>query len=140
MKLRITFLLLAFAVLLSVAPAHAQVVVVVAADSPATNLTAAQASQIFLAKSVSFPGGGAATPIDIASGPVRDEFYAKVTGKDPAQLRSYWAQLTFTGRAKPFRQAANAAEAKRLIASSPTSIGYLSASDVDDSVRVVFRP
>jgi ABC-type phosphate transport system substrate-binding protein len=139
MKLRIAFLLLALAVL-SVATAHAQVVVVVSADSPVTSLTAAQASQIFLAKSVTLPGGGAATPIDIASGPVRDEFYVKVTGKDPAQLRSYWAQLTFTGKAKPFRQAANAAEAKRLIASSPAAIGYLLESDVDGSVRVVLKP
>ena len=34
-----------------------------------------------------------------------------LTGKDAAQLKSYWAQLTFTGKAKPFRQAPSAAEA-----------------------------
>ena len=109
MKFRNASLCLALAALLPAA-AHAEVVVVVSANSPVTSLTAAQASQIFLAKSVTLPGGGAATPIDIASGPVRDEFYTKVTGKDAAQLKSYWAQLTFTGKAKPFRQAPSAAD------------------------------
>ena len=139
MKLRISLLAAATA-LLAMAGAHAEVVVVVAADSPVTSLTAAQASQVFLAKSVALPGGGAATPIDIASGPVRDEFYAKVTGKDAAQLKAYWAQLTFTGKAKPFKQAPNAAAARALIAGSPTAIGYLAPGDVDASVRVVLKP
>ena len=139
MKFRNAFLCLALAALLPAA-AHAEVVVVVSANSPVTSLTAAQASQIFLAKSVTLPGGGAATPIDIASGPVRDEFYTKVTGKDAAQLKSYWAQLTFTGKAKPFRQAPSAAEAKKLIAASPSAIGYLAPTDVDSSVRVVLKP
>ena len=139
MKLRNAFLCLALAALLP-AVARAEVVVVVSANSPVTSLTAAQASQIFLAKSVTLPGGGAATPIDIASGPVRDEFYTKVTGKDAAQLKSYWAQLTFTGKAKPFRQAPSAAEAKKLIAASPSAIGYLAPADVDSSVRGVLKP
>ena len=140
MKLRNPLLLISLAGLLPIAAAQAEVVVVVSANSPVTSLTSAQASQIFLAKSVSLPGGGAATPIDIASGPVRDEFYAKVTGKDAAQLKSYWAQLTFTGKAKPFRQAPGAAEAKKLIAASPSAIGYLAPADVDASVRVVLKP
>lgn len=140
MKFRIPFLLVAASALLAMASAHAEVVVVVAAKSPVTSLTKAQASQIFLSKSVSFPGGGTATPIDIASGPVRDAFYTAVTGKDAAQLKAYWAQLTFTGKAKPFKQAANAAEAKRLIAASPGMVGYLAPSDVDSTVRVVLTP
>lgn len=140
MKLRISLLSTLLFALLPIAGAHAEVVVVVSADSPVTSITSAQASQIFLAKSVSLPGGGNATPIDIASGPVRDEFYVGVTGKDAAQLKSYWAQLTFTGKAKPFRQASSAAEAKKLIAASPSAIGYLAPADVDASVRVVLKP
>jgi ABC-type phosphate transport system substrate-binding protein len=140
MKFPVSFLLAPVLALLAMGAAHAEVVVVVSAKSPVESLTSAQASQIFLAKSGTLPGGGAATPIDIASGPARDEFYAKVTGKDAAQLKAYWAQLTFTGKAKPFKQAPNAAAAKALIAGSPTAIGYLAPGDVDASVRVVLKP
>ena len=140
MKSPIPCLAVLAAALLATATAHAEVVVVVSAKSPVTSLTTAQAAQIFLSKSVSFPGGGAATPVDIASGGVRDEFYSKVTGKDAAQLKAYWSQLTFTGKAKPFKQAASAAEAKKLIAASPAMVGYLAPSDVDASVRVVLKP
>src|SRR5690606_17325297 len=98
MKLRNSSLLIGLAALLPIAAAHAEVVVVVSANSPVTSLTSAQASQIFLAKSVSLPGGAAATPIDIASGAVRDEFYAKVTGKDAAQLKSYRSEERRVGK------------------------------------------
>ena len=126
--------------LLAAGAAQAEVVVVVSASSPVTAVTKDQAAQIFLNKSVKLPGGGAATPIDQASGPARGEFYTKVTGKDEAQLKAYWAQLTFTGKAQRPKQAASAAEARKLVAASPGAIGYLAPSDVDASVRVVLKP
>lgn len=125
---------------LALTTAHAEVVVVVSAKSPVTALSKAQAAQIFLNKAVSFPGGGSATPVDQAGGAAREEFYAKVTGKDAAQLKAYWAQLTFTGKAQRPKQAASAAEVKKLVAGSPGAIGYLAPADVDASLRVVLKP
>lgn len=139
MNIRIPFLAVA-ASLLVAGTAQAEVVVVVAANSPVTAITKDQAAQIFLNKSVKLPGGGSATPIDQAGGPARGEFYAKVTGKDEAQLKAYWAQLTFTGKAQRPKQAASAAEARKLVSASPGAIGYLAPADVDASVRVVLKP
>lgn len=130
------FLLLASAT----ATASAEVVVVVSAKSAVTSLSKDQVSQLFLNKAVSFPGGGAATPVDQAEGPARDEFYSKVTGKAPAQLKAYWAQLTFSGKAQRPKQVGTGADAKKFVAGSPSAIGYLNAADVDGSVRVVFKP
>lgn len=128
------------ALCLSIPLAQAEVVVVVSAKNPVASLTKSQVAQIFLAKSVSFPEGGTAVPVDLAEGAARAEFYSKVTGKEAAQLRAYWSQLTFSGKAQRPREAANAGEARKLVAASPTMIGYLPAADVDGSVRVVFKP
>ncbi|WP_411834779.1 phosphate ABC transporter substrate-binding protein [Pseudoxanthomonas mexicana] len=121
--------------------AHAEVVVVMSAKSDVSSLSQAQVSQIFLAKSSSLPGGGAATPIDQDEGAaVRNEFYSKVTGKDAAQMKAYWSQLMFTGKAQRPKKVAGDDAVKKAVAASPGAIGYINAGAVDGSVKVVLKP
>lgn len=121
--------------------AQAEVVVVVSAKSDVGALSSAQVSQIFLAKSVSFPGGGTAMPVDQNEGAaVRNEFYTKVTGKDAAQLKAYWSQLLFTGKAQRPQKGADSEAVKKMVASKPGAIGYIEKSAVDASVKVVLTP
>lgn len=120
--------------------ACADAVVVVSAQSKVGNLTADQVSQIFLAKSTTFPNGEQAIPVDLSEGPAKEEFYSKVTGKDASQLKAYWSQLIFTGKGKPPKALADGNEAKKQIAANPNMIGYISKSAVDPSVKVVLTP
>lgn len=121
--------------------AGAEVVVVMSSKSDVEGLTVAQVSQIFLAKSSSLPGGGAATPIDQEEGSaVRDAFYSKVARKDAAQMKAYWSQLLFTGRAQRPKRVAGDAAVKQAVAADPGAIGYIDAGAVDGSVKVVLKP
>lgn len=114
------------------------VVAVVSARSPVTAMTNEQVADIFLGKTTRLPGGAAAVPIDLdEESPVRERFYTQFTGKSPAQVKAHWSKIIFTGRGQPPRQAANAAEARQLVADNPNAVGYLEASMVDASVRVV---
>ena len=88
----------------------------------ATPKSKAQVAQIFLAKTDALPNGRVAKPVDQADGSaVRNEFYDKVADKNAAQMKAYWAQLTFTGKAQPPRNVSGDAA-------------------VDGSVKVVFKP
>lgn len=121
--------------------AHAGVVVVVSSKSNVGSLTEAQVSQIFLAKSLSLPGGGAATPIDQEEGSAtRNAFYSNVTGKDAAQMKAYWSQLMFTGKAQRPKKVSGDDAVKKAVAASPTAIGYIDESAVDATVKVVLKP
>lgn len=121
--------------------AHAEVVVVMSAKSDVATLTANQVSQIFLAKSSSLPGGGRAVPLDQNEGAaVRDAFYSRVAGRDAAQLKSYWSQLMFTGKAQRPKQLASDDAVKKEVVATPGAIGYINASAVDASVKVVLKP
>ena len=118
--------------------ASADVAVVVSSKSGAGNLTAAQVSDIFLGKSSSFPGGGAAVPIDQSEGsPVRDEFYTKVTGKSAAQVKAYWSKIIFSGKGKPPKDVADSAAVKKQLAENPNAIGYIDKAAVDGTVKTV---
>ncbi len=120
------------------ASASAEVVAVVSAKSPVATLSKNQVVDIFLGKSSRFPDGNHAVPIDQAEGAVaRDEFYLRFAGKSAAQLNAHWSKIIFTGRGRPPREAAGAAEVKKRLAEDPLAIGYLDESQVDASVRVV---
>jgi ABC-type phosphate transport system substrate-binding protein len=124
-----------------VAAAHAEVVVVVSAKSAVSTLTKDQVSDIFLGKAATFPQGGQAVPIDLAPGAAnRDEFYTKVTGRTAAQLKSYWAKQSFSGKGTAPKAVAGDDEVKKLIAANPNTISYIDKSRVDSSVKVVFTP
>ena len=114
------------------------VVPVVSAKSPIAHLDATQVADIFLGKTSRFPDGSIAMPVDQGEdSPVRDRFYAQFTGKSPAQVKAYWSKIIFTGRGQPPRQAADSTEVKRIVSDNPHAIGYIDASQVDSSVRVL---
>ncbi len=124
---------------LTAGTASAEFVVVVSAKSPVGGLTAEQVGEIFLGKVSNFPGGGAATPIDQAEGsPLRDEVYNKVTGKSAAQMKAYWSKIIFTGKGQPPKEVADSAAVKKLLAESPSAIGYIDKGALDGSVKAVF--
>jgi ABC-type phosphate transport system substrate-binding protein len=134
---RIGSLLVAAAALMGM-PAAAEVVVIVSAKNPVASLSAEQVAQIYLGRAGSFPGGGAATPLDIKEGvALRDEFYAKVTDKNPGQVKSYWSKQMFSGKGSPPRELASAAEVRRAVAADPGAIGYIDRGALDGSVKEV---
>jgi ABC-type phosphate transport system substrate-binding protein len=114
------------------------VVAVVSAKSPLTSLNSSAVADIFLGKTSRFPDGSLAVPIDLnEDSPAREKFYAQLTGKSPAQMKAHWSKIIFTGRGQPPRQVASNAEAKKAIAENPNAIGYIDASQVDASVKVL---
>jgi ABC-type phosphate transport system substrate-binding protein len=113
--------------------AHADVVVIVSAESTAPTLNTEQISRIFQGKS------GLMTPVDIASpSRIRDEFYAKVIGIDYALVRAQWSRLIFTGKVAAPREFRSGAELVQAVAADPNVIGYVDRSFVNMTVKVVY--
>jgi ABC-type phosphate transport system substrate-binding protein len=116
-------------------PALAQSVAVIANPKHGGALSADQVANVFLGKSSDMTG------VDLPDGnAVRDAFYQKVTGKDAAQVKAYWAKLVFTGKAQPLKEMGSDAEVKKFVAANPNAIGYIDKGAVDGSVKVVLTP
>jgi ABC-type phosphate transport system substrate-binding protein len=132
--------LAAFGLALSLAAGTvcADVVAVVSAKSTVTSLSKSQVTDLFLGRSSRFPDGIQAVPIDQAEGSmVRDEFYSKIIGKSPAQVKAFWSKIIFTGRGQPPQAVPNSIEVKKRIVENPAAIGYIEEQLVDNTVRVV---
>lgn len=135
---RATVLALGLAISLASTMAVADVVVVVSAKSTVAALTKTQLEDIFLGRVSHFPNGQRAVPIDQTDGSAaREQFYTKLAGRTPAQMKAYWSKIIFTGRGQPPTEVSDGAELKKRLAANAEAIGYIDASLIDDSVRVV---
>jgi ABC-type phosphate transport system substrate-binding protein len=136
MLVRFTTAAVCLVLSLSGGSAVAEVVVVVAAQSNVAALSNSQVADIFLGKTRRFPNGDLAIPIDQAEGSAaREQFYLKVASRSPAQIKSHWSKIIFTGRGQPPVAVSDDAELKKRIAGNPAAIGYLDRRSLDASVR-----
>ena len=120
--------------------ASAGVAVIGNPDLGVTSITAAQAADIFLGKMTKLPDGTQITVIEHKDGDaVKEEFYDKVVGKSPSQLKAYWAKLVFTGEGVPPKEYAGDKTVLEHVAGTPGAIGYVSDGSVNKSVKVLFE-
>jgi ABC-type phosphate transport system substrate-binding protein len=131
---RMPMIKLVAAILAVSATCAAQAADLVAVGAPsAPALTKEQLNDVYLGRNQSL------VPFDLPeASPVRADFYKKLTGKDPAQVKALWSRLTFTGKGQPPKELGDAAAVKKAVAADPKAIGYIEKSAVDGSVKVLF--
>lgn len=110
--------------------ASAQIAVVVGPGTAPPSK--AQLEEIYLGKNFDYK------PLDLAEGnPLREQFYKKLTNRDPAQVKAVWSRIVFTGKGQPPAQQADAAAVKKAVAADAKAVGYIDKAAVDGSVKVV---
>jgi len=104
------------------------------------HLTRSEVLDIFLGRYRNFPTGASALPIDLdASSAARNQFYALLAHKNPADMVSYWARLSFSGKISPPFAVSGVETAVDIVAANPNAIAYVDRSAVDSRVRIAFE-
>lgn len=111
-------------------------IAVIVHPSNVSSLDAKEVKKIFLGKSKRFPSGEQ-VDLFVHSGASAEEFNKKILKKSPSQFKAYWSKLAFSGKAKPPNKVSNDKEVKHLVSFNTGAIGYIDASQVDDSVKVL---
>jgi ABC-type phosphate transport system substrate-binding protein len=123
-----------------VSVSHAEIAIIVNNSVSVPTISTEEAANIFLGKVNELSGGIRMVPIDQEDGQkAHAEFYNKVVKKDAAQLNAYWSRLIFTGKGEPPKKMADNADVLALVAANPNIIGYVDASAVNSSVKVLLR-
>jgi hypothetical protein len=92
---------------------------------------------IFLGRYRTFPSGTSALPIDLdVSSTERTQFYVLLAHKEPADMGSYWARLTFSGKISPPFAVPDAHAAIDIVANNPNAIAYVDRAAVASDQRV----
>lgn len=141
-RIRVLVQLLFVLAVLPVAYAvRAQTLVVIVNPSIGVqHLTRREALDIFLGRYRTFPSGASALPIDLDINSVeRRQFYLRLAQKDSADMSSYWARLTFSGKISPPFAVADARMAVDIVANNPNAIAYVDRAAVDKRVRIALE-
>jgi ABC-type phosphate transport system substrate-binding protein len=104
------------------------------------HLSRREVLDIFMGRYRTFPSGASALPIDLDVGSTeRRQFYLLLAHKEPADMGSYWARLTFSGKISPPFAVADAHNAIDIVANNPNAIAYVDRSAVDQRVRIALE-
>ena len=81
-------------------PAQEGYKIIVNPDNPVTSVSGDFLRKAFLRKATEWTDGSAIRPVDLsAKTPVRTRFTKEVLKKTPSQLKSFWNQQIFSGKA-----------------------------------------
>ncbi len=130
--------LFALAVLPLAHTVHAQnLVVIVNPTIGVQHLSRREVLDIFLGRYRTFPSGTSALPIDLdVTSEERKQFYMLLAHKEPADMGSYWARLTFSGKISPPFAVPTAQMAIDIVANNPNAIAYVDRSVAESDRRV----
>lgn len=125
---------------LATSASAAEILVIVHASNPLTQLQPKQVVHLYMGKVSSFPDGAPARTLDWNAGlPPRESFYKSLTGKSEAQVDAYWATLIFAGRMSPPKQYPDANSIIAAVAADPHAIAYVPAQPLPKGVKTVME-
>ncbi len=113
--------------------------VIVVHPQRSTQLGTDDVADIYLKKRRFWPDGEPIVVLNLEAGSrAREYFSRRVLGTDSMHLGPYWNQQYFQGIFPPVTLSSSTA-VKRYVATDRNAIGYIEATEVDESVRVMAR-
>ncbi len=113
--------------------------IIVNRSNPVTKLTLSEVRKIFLGEQGHWANGHRITVVMLDQGwPERKAVLKTIYRMNESDFKRYFVQATFTGEVfSPPKTLATPEGARKFILNLPTAIGYVSADQVDDTVKVV---
>ncbi len=105
-----------------------QYVVVVNAANPVNTLSEEELSRLFLRKTIRWPNGGDATPVDLSEqAAIRESFSRDLFHKSVEAIKAYWQSQLFSGRGVPPVELASEDAVLAYVRANAGAVGYVSA-------------
>lgn len=140
MNFRRIFCLAIFGAVLTSAPVHADMVVVMNENSSVEHLSREQVVNIFMGRYRKLPDDTVAAPLDIGrDSPERQFFYLHLLNKTLAEINSYWARLLFSGKTAAPEDVESQRKVLERVARDIHAIGYVDRQHLSGHVKVVYE-
>lgn len=123
----------------SATPAAEPALAVIVHRSRTETISREEVARIYLGRHRFWNDGSAIVALNLPAGvPARERFSSLVLHEDSAHLAAYWNEQYFHGILPPPVLSSTDA-VKRYVASNPRAIGYIEASQLDDTVRSIAK-
>lgn len=133
------FKILSVLVVMSISSAaFAEIAIVGHPEDSIGDIDTQNVRNLFLGERKSFPNGVHATPVNhVVGSPDRKEFFSTVLSMGEPSHKRHWKRKISTGSGNSPVEVSSHDALLKTIANTPGSIGYIDASKVDDSVKVL---
>ena len=112
--------------------------VIVNSSNSTSSLSRSDASAFFLKKKTKWADNSKVNPVDLSSkSSVRTDFSKNVHKKSTSQIRAFWQQSVFSGKATPPREMEDDAAAISFVKSNKGAIAYISSNTKAGGVKVI---
>ncbi len=141
-SLQLIFLWVCLSGVIFPAMAASEIAIIAHRDSPLQSLTASEVSDLYLGRSRSLSADSArllALYEHPSDHELRARFFHRLNGMTLKQLNAYWARLRFSGAVLPPDTLPNSRAVVEAVGKNRVAIGYVDASAVDISVKVLLR-
>ena len=119
--------------------AFAEIAIIGHPDDSVGDIDTQNVKNLFLGERKSFPNGIHATPINhVVGSPDRKEFFSSVLSMAESSHKRHWKRKISSGAGNSPEEVGSHGALLKSISSTRGSIGYIDASKVDDSVKVLF--
>ncbi|MGE5341552.1 MAG: hypothetical protein ACM3SY_08720 [Candidatus Omnitrophota bacterium] len=132
-KVIFVFIIMAFC--WSLASQEEAVGVIVSKENSLSSINARILRNIYLGKQTIWPDNKTMQVAMLKQGKVHEKFLKTIVQQNASQFSLYWKNLTFTGTGVAPKVFDTEEELKAFVKSTPGSIGYISLSSIDDSVK-----
>lgn len=131
--------LLALILTASLSAAEAPFVVIVHRSNPATSISRAELSAVYMKRLRSWHGGAEIVPVEQPlRSRIREQFSRAVHGKSVAYVNRYWQRLIFAGRAVPPPELRNSDAVVQFVRAHRGAIGYVDRrTPLGDDVQAI---
>jgi ABC-type phosphate transport system substrate-binding protein len=113
----------------------ADIILITNKSNPVSSVSAADVKKIFLGKKTSWDDGSKVVAFTQKDDAVTDPFAKQYVKKSSQQFYMYWRKAVFTGKGTPLVEVNNSAEMKKIIAAKAGTLGYILATELDDTVK-----
>jgi len=118
--------------------AMAELAIIVNPSYSGSSLSIDQVKDLYMGKRKSFPEGTSARPVDQpVNSSVKQEFLEKILNKSQSEVNRHWSRIIFSGKGSPPEIMDSDEAVLRWISRNENAIGYIDASRVNISVKVV---
>lgn len=122
---------------LAVSAQAADAVFIVNPQGADAELSSDNLKSVLLGNKTKWDGGGLIKLAVLTAGPLHEKVILDNTQRSADQFDKYWKKLVFTGKGFMPMQAADEAALVDYVAKTPGALGYVSASAVTASVKVI---
>lgn len=121
--------------------AGAEDLVVIVNKANANAVDKAFVVKVYMGQTKNWPDGEPVFALDQNErNPIRADFNSNILGKSNGNMKALWAQNIFSGKGLPPKVVDPDTEVKKIVSTNKNAIGYIKASNSDDTVKVVIKP